>query len=460
MYGFNNENRQWEICKAKEGNKGRYGCHHADHEDITKDEAMSRNETLLASAEHPSGLSKSVGNDDLYAGYTKEHVHELSALLDAQYKREYDGESLNGSENVRAYPSSIFRDENTFLYSSDDTLSKRIYDSIHNVSSNEGLHDILNTTLPKGAKVLAYIAANKNGVQVDLDKKEAMTMLNDICEVRSSTRISNNTWSSYDAFDNHKDLFNDNDLLSTASSSRDSRYNSMVEGSVKELIHRGKEQLIIDRINAGDKDLARNCLMVEHQALYHKDQWDTLVTSRGLLNAALRSAHGNYSNSVSEQTRYYDTILRAGVIDDDVADMVASDAVERLAKSDLSVGESSTMRTKVIMGYATRKNPDDRVMGSLFAHGDFSSAEIDDEWRYEYGDASTPEYEMNENDIHALVYGAKHHYLDGDRIIQLASKDLDKASLFVESSANRSLTPEVRKQLRSMLKKVSRFSKF
>lgn len=44
QYGYNEATGDWERCRAKPGNEGKYGCPHAEHQHMTRSESVSRNE--------------------------------------------------------------------------------------------------------------------------------------------------------------------------------------------------------------------------------------------------------------------------------------------------------------------------------------------------------------------------------------------------------------------------------
>lgn len=44
QYGYNSETGDWERCRAKPGNEGKYGCPHAEHQHMTRSDATQRNE--------------------------------------------------------------------------------------------------------------------------------------------------------------------------------------------------------------------------------------------------------------------------------------------------------------------------------------------------------------------------------------------------------------------------------
>jgi hypothetical protein len=448
--GLNTDTNTWEICKAKPGNEGKYRCHHGQHDDLTVHELDRRNEE----AARQSSVKKSLKRpSSVYASYTSDVKQRLYQELTEQIHREWNGETLNGHENVLVFPQFAEEDQQ-FLYAEDDPTSFAVYQSVKAARTADDLHRIVHSDLPDGAVVIAYKEASSHGA-IDLPLDDAKAVMEASNRAIGGLTIIRNMDQRVDIFDDQRASFSDADLMDMAASHPSSEISTR---SIRELIDRGQEDQLINAVPA-NPDMARSVIKSDYATIIRSSTFDDLHISKRMLNASILSVNGHVlqnEHDIDACSKYYGKALSSPVITKAAADAsaqaVASIIDERdQGDHDIRVND---LRSKSIVSYAQRKNPDQKIMRQLFAHGDFSNYHEESNDHYD----DEPEYSMTGTDMKALVYGVKSKSLPPERIMSLSENDHEKAQLFLQSSARTALDPATRASLRKLVKHDSPYS--
>jgi hypothetical protein len=464
--GLNTSTGLWERCAAKPGNEGRYGCPHAQHGTMGKDEIAAANEKAIATANGDVGgaLGKSRINA---AAYMKSRARLISMLLqqeqDAVNRLQQGDEPLTANEvgddfvYITPGTSSWSLTDASFLYAKGDPVSNGIREELRAVHDKDSFVRILHAKLPAAASIIAYYALRDHGKKVDLSKADAEKLLHD-ADTYGSISV-------HKVFDDYKDKFTTRELVDMAGSMSNPRQ------YVAEVLRRDPDELLTG--DGMSRSVAETCLALRESNGVKDIPGPVLDKAWEKLDYDVRS---NYYDN----TYPYAKIIEDKSLSDKTAAGIALTAAVEVNECDLTadpddnkdieryedgtmtaqgytqLANHSSMRVATIEAYSQRKNHSDEVMRELFAHGCFMSGleDVSEEeaWQSEY------EMSMSETDAKALVYGVKHGYLTDERVLDLARADDRKAHLFVESSANRSLTADVRKQLRAMIKKNNPFA--
>jgi hypothetical protein len=464
--GLNTSTGLWERCAAKPGNEGRYGCPHARHDIMGKDEIAAANEKAIAAVNGNAGAA--LGKNRINAAaYMKSRSRLISMLRqqeqDAVNRLQQGDEPLTanevGDDFVYISPGTSLWSltDASFLYAKGDPVSNGIHDELLAVHDKDSFVRILHSKLPSTASIIAYRVLSDQGKTVDLSKADAEKLLHDADECGSMI--------AHKVFDDYKDKFTARELVDMARSMSNSRQ------YVAEVLRRDPDELLTG--DGMSLNMARTCLALRESNGVKDIPGPVLDKAWEKLDYDVRSnydydtcsyAHIIEDKSLSDKTAA--GIARAAAADVNECDLTAdpddNKDIERYEDGTMAaagytqLANHSSMRVATIEAYSQRKNHSDEVMRELFGHGCFMSGLEDvtgeEAWQSEY------EMSMSEKDAKMLVYGVKHGYLADERVLDLARADDRKAHLFVESSANRSLTADVRKQLRAMIKKSNPFA--
>lgn len=463
--GLNTSTGLWERCAAKPGNEGCYGCPHAKHDTMGKEEVAAANEKAIATAngEVVGALGKNRINAAAYMKSRARLVNMLRQQEQNDMNRLQQGdEPLTASEigddcvYISPGTSSWALTDASFLYAKSDPVSNGIHEELLAVHDKDSFVRILHSKLPAAASAIAYRVLSDQGKTVDLSKDDTEKLLRDADKCGSMI--------AYKVFDDYKDKFTTRELVDMARSVSISRQ------YVAEVLRRDPDELLTG--DGMSLNMARTCMSL-HESNNVKD-----IPGPVLDKAWEKLDYANYNydydtysyakiiedKSLSDKTAA--GIAHSAAVDVNECDLTANPdddkGIERYGDGTMTaqgytqLANQSSIRVSTIEAYSKRKNHSDEVMRELFAHGCFMS-DYDDiteegEWQ------STYEMSMSDKDAKMLVYGVKHGYLTDERVLDLARADDRKAHLFVESSANRSLTADVRKQLRAMIKKSNPFA--
>lgn len=353
--------------------------------------------------------------------------------------------------------SSLALTDASFLYAKGDPVSNGIYNELLAVHDKDSFVRILHSKLPAAASTIAYRVLRDQGKTVDLSKDDTEKLLRDADKCESMI--------AYEVFDDYKDKFTTRELVDMAGSMSNSRQ------YVAEVLRRDPGELLTG--DGMSRSVAKTCLALRESNGVKDIPGPVLDKAWEKLDYDVRSnydydtysyAHIIEDKSLSDKTAA--GIALTAAVDVNECDLTAdpddNKDIERYedgtmtAQGYTQLANHSSMRVATIEAYSQRKNHSDEVMRELFAHGCFMSGleDVSEEeaWQSEY------EMSMTEKDAKMLVYGVKHGYLTDERVLDLARADDRKAHLFVESSANRSLSADVRNQLRAMIKKNNPFA--
>ena len=456
----------WERCAAKPGNEGRYGCPHARHDTMGKDEIAAANEKAIAAVNGNAGAA--LGKNRIHAAAYMKSRARLVNMLRQQERDDMNllqdgGEPRTASEigddfvYISPGTSSWALTDASFLYAKSDPVSNGIHDELLAVHDKDSFVRILHSKLPAAASAIAWRVLSDQGKTVDLSKDDTEKLLRDADKCGTAILA-------YKVFDDYKDKFTTRELVDMAGSMSISRQ------YVTEVLRRDPDELLNG--DGMSLNVARTCMAL-HKSNRVKD------IPGPVLDKAWEKLDYDVQSNYDHDTYSYAKIIEDKSLSDKTAAGIAHSAAVYVSKCDLTanpdgdkdierygdgtmngecvqVAGQSSIRVSTIEAYSKRKNHSDEVMRELFAHGCFMSGYDDisqeDEW------PSTYVMNMSEKDAKMLVYGVKHGYLTDERILDLARADDHKAHLFVESSANRSLPADVRKQLRAMIKKNNPFA--
>lgn len=466
--GLNTSTGLWERCAAKPGNEGRYGCPHAKHDTMGKDEIAAANEKAIAAVNGNAGavLGKNRINA---AAYMKSRARLISMLRQQEQndmnRLQQGDEPLTANEigddcvYISPGTSSWALTDASFLYAKSDPVSNGIREELRAVHDKDSFVRILHSKLPAAASIIAYRVLSDQGKTVDLSKADAEKLLRDADKCGGMI--------AYKVFDEYKDKFTVRELADMAGSMSSPRQYTA------EVLRLDPTELMRGSMS---RSVAKTCLALRESNSVKDIPGPVLDKAWEKLDYDVRSNYDydtySYAKIIEDKSLSDKTaagIAHSAAVDVNKCDLTANPDdnddnkdIERYEDGTMTpqgytqLANHSSMRVATIEAYSQRKNHSDEVMRELFGHGCFMSdlEDVSEEeaWQSEY------EMSMNEKDAKTLVYGVKHGYLTDERVLDLARADDRKAHLFVESSANRSLTADVRKQLRAMIKKSNPFA--
>lgn len=217
--GLNTSTGLWERCAAKPGNEGRYGCPHARHDTMGKDEIAAANEKAIAAVN--GNAEAALGKNRINAAaYMKSRARLINMLCQQEQndmnRLQQGDEPLTANEigddcvYISPGTSSWALTDASFLYAKSDPVSNGIHEELLAVHDKDSFVRILHSKLPAAASIIAYRVLSDQGKTVDLSKADAEKLLRDADKCGSM--------SAFKVFNEYKGKFNARELAGMAGS--------------------------------------------------------------------------------------------------------------------------------------------------------------------------------------------------------------------------------------------------
>lgn len=446
--GIDNKTGLRTPCHAKEPERCPY---HTDHRNMTRQELEAFNEQIVHQSTSTKTMNKNPrSNKAFYNAYTPEITEGLSKLL----KEQLEEESIMGTTTyyadgaVIAYPNAFFVNSDTFYYQKDNQTSLDVYNALKKIHTPKEYHEALHSSLPNGAKKLGLFHLMKNNPNAELTHADILESLH-----KNIARV--------DFFNDYKGKLDKKDLYGLLD-------NESGYPALDELIERYPGDL--NEVIKGNKELAKRTIGYEaaHNGSVPADA----------LNTALSETHGNIEYNElspldSRKKIYHALITNPNVSDENISNILLN-SIEFTASNDYdgrqdsseyydsSYAEKSELMRDNINDYMERKNCDQAVLDKMIRSCNFTSS-FEDSSYYDEDDMHVYNGTTfrDDNDYKTMASIIKKGHMSDDNLNTFIQKnEVDMAHFLLESSVKSHIKPELKKRLRSVLKKPSYFSKF